>query len=119
MRARPVTVFKIISLSHALAVLIDVAGCQGHSPEVGSVACDPKTPGVNGHLPACAAGVSTAQGPGVPTDFVGTVHSSMALSATERAAVDRANALAAQRNPASTSTIDRGFGPAIATKRTP
>jgi hypothetical protein len=43
----------------------------------------------------------------------------MAMSPMERAAVDSANALAAKRNPPGASALDRGFGPAVATRRTP
>jgi hypothetical protein len=51
-------------------------------------------------------------GPGVPIDFAGKIQASMPISPAERAAIEKANALAAARNPSSVSAIDRGFGPA-------
>lgn len=52
-------------------------------------------------------------------DFVGPVHSSLPLSATERHGIDNANTLAAKRSPSGRSPIDRGFGPAIVARRAP
>jgi hypothetical protein len=48
-------------------------------------------------LPAAAAGTSTEAGPGVPDDFAGRVQDSMELTASERAAVESSNSLAAAR----------------------
>ena len=91
-----------------LAIAAASAACNGQATETQAKACDPHTPGTNGHLGACAAGTPSENGPGVPIDFAGQVHRSMTLTASERAAVERANALAAKR--AERSTIDRGFG---------
>ncbi len=66
---------------------------------------------VDGTLPAKCAGTSTEGGPGLPYDFSGTVRHSRSLSPEQRAAIARANALAAARNPVSQSLVDRGFPP--------
>ena len=65
-------------------------------------------------LPAVAAGTSTADGPGVPDDFTGTISNSMPLTPGEQAAVSAADQLSAARNPVTQSPVDRGFAPAIA-----
>ena len=61
-------------------------------------------------LPASYAGESSTSGPGLPFDFVGTVTTSLPLTAAEQAAVARANLLSKTRNPPSQSKLDRGFG---------
>lgn len=51
------------------------------------------------HLPATAAGTSSASGPGVPVGFSGNVTHSIELTDEERTAIERANALASARDP--------------------
>lgn len=107
--------------AHRIVTLIltsALGGCGSHdgaetrsqgNPGVVS-SCDPRAVDRNGHFGACAAGTSGPGGPGVPIDFTGKIETSMAISATEQAAIERANALAAARHPPSVSPIDRGFG---------
>lgn len=61
-----------------------------------------------GTRPACAAGVSSEQGPGVPSDFAGTLRESIPISQQERDAIAAANALANER--AVGTSLDQGFG---------
>jgi len=91
-----------------------LVGCHAGGAEDQGAACDPQVPAENGHLRACAAGTSTANRPGVPGDFAGEPHRSMATTPAERAAIARANALAAKRHPTGAASIDLGFGPAVA-----
>jgi hypothetical protein len=81
------------------------SGAADHDP-----ACDPRERTPNGHLRACAAGTSSADGPGVPVDFAGHVAHAMALSPAERAAIDQANTLAERRRPRAVKRVDMGFG---------
>lgn len=85
----------------------------GSSDDLGesrqSVTADDEAASGSDLLPAEAAGTSTESGPGVPDDFGGTVRVSLPLTAEETAAIEKANALHAARNPDAKNT-DRGFG---------
>lgn len=64
-----------------------------------------------GDLPACAAGTTSASGPGLPYNFVGRWVGAITLNAEQVAARSAADALSAARNPPGQDPIDRGFPP--------
>jgi len=89
----------------AQIVLMGTLACNGSktdtatSAHVGSGETCDLTPIANTQkLRACAAGESSASGPGIPFDMPGPVETAMPVSAEEQAAIDAANALEAQRN---------------------
>jgi hypothetical protein len=84
----------------------------------GSAQCDMTPINAQGDLPACAAGVPSESGPGLPYNFTGSLVGSMALDASGLAAEAAANALSAARNPATQDPVDRGFAPAPVAKAT-
>ena len=98
----------------ALVAGAALTACHASDADSPVAACDPQVPAANGHLRACAAGTPTAEGPGVPGDFAGERHHAMAMTAAERAAIERANALATKRRAAGAAAVDLGFGPAVA-----
>lgn len=80
-------------------------------PGSGSADCELVAIDDAGRLPACAAGTSTAKGPGRPFDTQADV-----AAAAERLREDLANAKAADalsnaRNPVDENPVNRGFAP--------
>lgn len=95
-----------MKLSFCLAMAMLGCASSSPSPDERAPTCDPERLTRDGHLPACAAGTSGPDGPGVPADTVRRAPANLALSADEAAAVARANAQSAARAGAA---IDRGF----------
>jgi hypothetical protein len=64
-----------------------------------------------GTLPACAAGKSTAAGPGRPFDTLDAGVAPAEMSPQQQAAATAADALSSARNPNSQAAVDQGFAP--------
>jgi hypothetical protein len=73
--------------------------------------CDLTPVNSKGELRACAGGMSTAEGPGIPYNSTGVVDDHLPLSAADLAAIAAANALGVERAPAGMSPVDLGFAP--------
>lgn len=105
MAVRRRAILRIILCSYTL-----LYGCHSGFRDISeSSTCEVRNQ--SGDLTACAAGRPTATGPGVPVDFAGKTEASMPISASEHAAVERANQRTERRRRS--APVDRGFGPSV------